>query len=465
MHRFSTLLQVSFVAAALVACKSGESGTAGAAGGACRAGGVCDDDLVCLSDRCVARTPDPGGDTGTPGADAAAEPDGVDPGPSGADPVAGGDEGTPQPDGTGGEFPCVASCDGKSCGDDDSCGGRCTGCPVGSVCDAGSWTCKDWDPGDFCVAGCVNQQCSDTYGLCAASSGSCAPVGCTGDGDCCRLVECDDPTRGSSPFFFCDGGQCRRMMEGPFTSCPENAAWCSCGPRECGTDPCGNGCGTCPDGADCVEGVCTGSGCPGNADCSLVECGPEPVCGVDCGGCGDGAHCELGSCVASCVPACAERECGIESICKTSCGTCDAGEVCVEIEDEDRSSCTRPCVGAFGGSPIPCGTSPYDSSECGSCGEGYKCVNYGSNICWMDVEFLDACTNYYHHANGASTQGSEFRCCYRDLGFDVVGQWPDGTVRCCKGNHPWPCVVDGQNLCCGFPGDTTLTAESSYAGW
>ncbi len=62
-----------------------------------------------------------------------------------------------------------------------------------------------------CVEGCANQSCPGAYDFCAADFGECAEVPCADDLECAGLVACDDPGRGSSPFFYCDAGRCRRQ--------------------------------------------------------------------------------------------------------------------------------------------------------------------------------------------------------------------------------------------------------------
>lgn len=36
---------------------------------------------------------------------------------------------------------CTPDCVGKLCGDDDGCGGMCTTCPTGQICNASTWQC------------------------------------------------------------------------------------------------------------------------------------------------------------------------------------------------------------------------------------------------------------------------------------------------------------------------------------
>ncbi|MBN2016383.1 right-handed parallel beta-helix repeat-containing protein [Candidatus Dojkabacteria bacterium] len=50
---------------------------------------------------------------------------------------------------------CTPSCTGKQCGQDDSCGGKCTGCPSGQTCNTTSWQCE---------AGASNCRMADVWG-------------------------------------------------------------------------------------------------------------------------------------------------------------------------------------------------------------------------------------------------------------------------------------------------------------
>jgi hypothetical protein len=85
----------------------------------------------------------------------------------------------------------------------------------------------------------------------------------------------------------------------------------ACDGKECGTNPCGGTCGTCPAGCDgvtpreCVDGACQVPCCP---DCEGRECGDDG-CGGTCGsGCTSLAACDGGTlCDAlsgRCVDAC-----------------------------------------------------------------------------------------------------------------------------------------------------------------
>jgi hypothetical protein len=47
---------------------------------------------------------------------------------------------------------CIPDCANKTCGDDNSCGGKCTNCPEGKYCDTGSWQCISGGQGECAAA-------------------------------------------------------------------------------------------------------------------------------------------------------------------------------------------------------------------------------------------------------------------------------------------------------------------------
>lgn len=88
--------------------------------------------------------------------------------------------------------------------------------------------------------------------------------------------------------------------------------------------------------------------------CEGLECGPDPRCGEPCGTCDDGAECIDGACVTG--PPCPEgrRRCGEECVDTASdarhCGACDAtcpsGALCVGSECQHPIDCREePCSG------------------------------------------------------------------------------------------------------------------------
>ena len=55
----------------------------------------------------------------------------------------------------------------------------------------------------------------------------------------------------------------------------------------------------CESGLKCVNLVCqqAGADCPGDQECSGLQCGPDPVCGESCGSCDSDETCQNGQCV------------------------------------------------------------------------------------------------------------------------------------------------------------------------
>ncbi|MGB9600046.1 MAG: hypothetical protein ACPL7I_05800 [Myxococcota bacterium] len=104
--------------------------------------------------------------------------------------------------------PCTPSCDGKACGDDDGCGGKCVGsCPDGQTCNPNTFVCEGCTPncnGKFCGDddGCggkctacanANETCNKTTWKCE-SGGSCQSAeggACNIDTNpCCEGLAC-----------------------------------------------------------------------------------------------------------------------------------------------------------------------------------------------------------------------------------------------------------------------------------
>lgn len=94
----------------------------------------------------------------------------------------------------------------------------------------------------------------------------------------------------------------------------------------CGSDGCGEACGTCPGEQDvCIIGACI---C--QPDCEGKVCGDDG-CGGICGSCGGEQDlCVEGACI--CQPDCAGKQCGTDG-CGSTCGSCDdelfcTGDIC-----------------------------------------------------------------------------------------------------------------------------------------
>ncbi len=194
----------------------------------------------------------------------------------------------------GGSGPvCISNCGGIECGD-DGCGGKCGSCLENEQCVQGQCTTSTTPciPDCSCAATkCIGTTCSDgCEGSCEGLlTPNCNLVMCGNAPNGCGICsECDADS-------YCDGGICKL-----------NCLISDCGTRECGGIPGRPECGT------TICGLCTGAG----ETCN--ELGICEVCVSNCPGSSE------------CIPDCSLRECGLDPICQTSCGECNttAGEYC-----------------------------------------------------------------------------------------------------------------------------------------
>lgn len=212
---------------------------------------------------------------------------------------------------------CVARCGDGTC--DPNQGETCStcpndcGCPSGQVCKAGSCAASACGscPGRTI---CQNSQCTCNH--------QCDPVGkatCVGTN---KYERCSIDQQGCRYWqaFTCPSGK----------SCKDGsccASGCKVG-QECGTNACGDSCGTCHARASCQQDKCV---C--NHQCnqtSRTECLSSKsyrVCQVDGRGCRywssalncqGQSTCQNNTC---CAIQCTNRECGADS-CGGSCGAC-----------------------------------------------------------------------------------------------------------------------------------------------
>ena|GEM_PF-1699078 len=369
--------------------------------------------------------------------------------------------------------PCVPECGERECGD-DGCGGACGSCDGGELCGADG-TCA----------------CGEDGGL-----------GCCGD-DVCEVDTCGTP---GDVVATCEWG----CGEGECLPCDA-----PCGEQTCGTNACGESCGTCDGGASCVAGTCTcvandyQACCPdGGGVCAFDSCGGVGAVVSTCeNGCADG-KCE------SCTPACDGRDCGPDG-CGDVCGSCDGGAVCggdgvcacvpeagYACCEDGASLCAVDSCGAIGAVTANCpggcvdgvcdSCAPdCDERECGgdgcggSCGgcdqEGAVCVGgqctctpaVGSACCGDAVCPVDSCG-----VKGAAVESCAYGCgngtclpCVpacdgRDCGADgcggVCGDAPcDGGEQCVEG--VCSCVEEGEVVCCGAGGGSRCEIDSCGA--
>jgi hypothetical protein len=196
---------------------------------------------------------------------------------------------------------CKPKCEGKVCGDPDTCGGVCTACPGGKECKD-----KACVP-DSCGGSCRgNHVCKDGACDCAAGLKECDAFNC---GECCP-----------DPFLGNGDADCVNHPNGPFctTEAGNTVLHCTCASFQtrCSDGRCVNQC--CGD-AFCLIVFGSGSFCNANGGCQCPEgtdlCGgglgcrdtltDRFACGEHCTPCGPGGLCENGSCCIGLANSCA----------------------------------------------------------------------------------------------------------------------------------------------------------------
>lgn len=264
------------------------------------------------------------------------------------------------------------------CGNDGRCDaeGQCDSCTPGERSCTGNWvsTC---DPDG---QGTSTSRCPS--GTMCTGPGEC--VECVTDGDCsdlttgCSVGVCDDDkcVEGDAT----NGTQCT-TRGGQDGSCSRGS--CVCTPKcnandPCGSDGCGNSCGTCASNQTCQRGSCEckanscgGScgSCPSPQTCSGGTCScPSNSCGGPCGSCPSPQRCSGGTC------SCPSNACG------GACGSCPSPQRC------SGGTCSCPsdaCGGACGSCPSPqacisgscqCGSNSC-GGPCGACASDEECAN------------------------------------------------------------------------------------------
>ncbi len=378
------------------------------------------------------------------------------------------------------DLPCVASCDGKVCGD-DGCGGSCGACPADQNCHEGQcvtgWFCTygqgtgdgcdcecgaydpDCDTADGWIAGCQPWQTCDHEGHCRPDvcPPSCAGKACGDDGcgGSCGGCPLDQPS--------CVDGACQADGCGGVTevgccagdvlrSCSTwsglQATDCAAQGQVCGWDAAGY-----PDGAyacglpDDPYGSVDPAGDPSGAhpmacpactpQCAGKACGASDGCGGACG-CPAGLHCVGGQCLA-CIGQCYAAECGDDG-CGGTCGTCDAPAVCAQ-----RQCCVPACDGKTCGDDGCGGT-------CGACEAGLACFEG------------QCCTPTCDGVTCGNDDGCGGTCgCSRGTCVDGACQGGCGGITfegCCDGSITWwcqdgqlqqhDCATDGSAGLCGW---------------
>lgn len=215
---------------------------------------------------------------------------------------------------------------------------------------------------------------------------------------------------------------------------------------------------------------CVGPICPEQKDCSVLDCGPDPVCGESCGTCGPEGGCGNDNCEATedhltcptdcpCIPQCTGLACGKDPLCGESCGTCGDEAGCVNghcMSKELLHTWTDPATGLTWQNP------PADSLM-----NWYQAVTYcqqlplageGWHLPTIDEvrSLIRGCpaTQTNGSCNVASDQCMEMVCydeeacegCGSGLGPGGACYWPEeleGT--CVNGTHSSSPIEDGDN--------------------
>ena len=191
---------------------------------------------------------------------------------------------------------CKPDCSGRQCGD-DGCGGTCGKCGGQGVCQDGVCQCD-----------------SHAYSDCK-------------DGDLWWFDSCDQPeSLLDACEHGCENGACQCDSHA-YSDCKDGDLWWfdSCDQPESLLDACEHG---------CENGACLYC----QADCTDLDCGPDPVCGTNCGDCPDGQDCVDGSCKAQ-GNDCRTDGCPGAYFCDQDTGECVPG--CLVDDDcDDGMDCT-----------------------------------------------------------------------------------------------------------------------------
>ena len=493
-------------------CAGAECGDDGC-GGSC---GGCGAGAVCEAGQCV-----PEGGTGCGGIDTNGECDGnilkycsagtlktYDCGELGK--VCGFDEQFEWYDCVDDGGPCTPDCAGKGAGDPDGCGGICPGDPGGgcgdldvkgkcegsvlSYCSNGapvSFDCAsqgkvcgydeqfDWfdcvDEGGSCIPDCNSKQCGSDG--CGGSCGTCgdgescsATFQCVGADACGGVTtagECDGDTlkycsNGQLQTFDCTsyGKVCGFDEQFDWYDCVEDPTGCtpSCDGKNCGSDGCGDSCGTCGDSMTCsaaglceVESDCgditTAGTCEGD---TLKYCSGGSLKTFDCASldktCGFDEQFDWFDCVEEggvCTPDCGGKVCGTDG-CGGSCGTCLAGQTC---------SAAGQCIGGEG----ECGNidskGVCEGNTLKYCSNGslkeFDCTSY-SKVCGYDEQF-----DWYDCVDDASCTPN---CSGKQCGDDGCG----GSCGTCTGGES--CTPNGQCTGGGTDNCGGVTTQGQCSG-
>ncbi|MBI5548087.1 MAG: amidohydrolase family protein [Deltaproteobacteria bacterium] len=260
-----------------------------------------------------------------------------------------------------------------------------------------------------------------------------------------------------------------------------DASSCSCGSKVCGTDPCGNSCGTCDSPKECnVAGQCVAPDKCANANCSAGETcdAADGVCKCTTGSCPAEQVCSVGL---RCVPVgdpCADKQCTAdptlpvcssgECVCRESPDSCGDGKECVDGACQAAGLCahsnctgTTPVCNPTSGA-CQCRATPSDScganSHCvdGACQPVSKC----ENVTCAQGETCDQADGICKCTTGSCPQGES--CSSTNLQC-----FPDGhacLTLSCTGTTPVCDRTSAACVCRGSPSDSCGNGQRCVAG-
>jgi hypothetical protein len=292
---------------------------------------------------------------------------------------------------------CVHSCAGKSCGDDDGCGTRCSGtCPF---------------PG---------QACSMT-GLCYCATPDCAGKVCGADDGC-----------GATCMGTCPSG--KKCLGDPLTSPDAGFVYDAA-----------NGSGYISFPSSPVY-TCKTNPCDGKA------CGDASGYGYKCmGSCPTGEFCDADHCV--CAPNCTNQACGAADGCGSTCsGTCPTGRHCASSSSGPYcayDSATQTSTSINTGTGTGTGTGV---STCGHDENG--CLNftlgYDSGTGWLIGNATNNCSQQiwcmFYPNDGSNRQGLTLSpgVTYGEVSGGLY--WPNAS------NVQFSCILPTDPISCFPPG-------------
>ncbi len=250
---------------------------------------------------------------------------------------------------------------------------------------------------------------------------------------------------------------------------------CSAVPQGfCGLDSlCGLLCDHCVDGGNCSDAAFAPGqplACVGPCSCEGKACGTDG-CGQSCGTCAQGYRCELGQCLLDCVPDCYGKQCGSDG-CEGSCGVCDSNSTCTQAGVCLPKTCEPGVLACDGNNRVVCAEDGFTWIGLGPCVNGKYC---SGGIC-----VNQACTPGLRQC-----QGNNWRECAGDgSGWLPAQACPQGTtclegvclqenvcegipaVGCCNGDIATWCGPDGVSMkFCGVAGCGWLGSAYECGGY